>query len=146
MTSRRVFQATIILSIAVLSVLAFAGHGFKLKDRDVAKKLGISPAQVRGLHSQFALSNKDIVSLTDNQLGLILRDLAVPKSRRLASEVEFRALRMRDEHGNIPAGGLQRALEHRRHHGRSGHARDGEDSGADLFPTPPDPSSNVPSF
>jgi uncharacterized protein (TIGR02597 family) len=105
----------------------------KIPDSQLATKLSISIRQLHTLRASYNLTDDQLLGLTPVQLQQIVSDDPHPGIDKHRAEMEYRLQRMVDEHGHIPEHALENALEHRKHLA--------EDE--DLFPVPPDLSTNV---
>jgi photosystem II stability/assembly factor-like uncharacterized protein len=121
----------------ILAFQAGAAQHQTLNDPQLAHKVGITVQQLHSLRAASGLSDDQILALTTLQLQAYLQDITGhPGVDKHAAQQNFTALRMMDEHGQVPPDGLLRAIEHRRHGTQA----------ADLLPGVLDPSTNSPSF
>lgn len=105
----------------------------KLTDPVVAGKLGLTVAEVRELRKRLDMSGKELLAMSPMQLQRIVSVEEGEGFDDPAAGLNWRALRMMDEHRRIPAAGLLRALEHRRN--MRGNSK--------LFPSSPAPSQTI---
>src|ERR1043166_3048949 len=99
MRSQSLLRVWIFLFFVTIS--AFAAQSDKLMDPEVARKLGVSVQQVHSLRAALNLSNEQLLDVSPLDLQETLRDLGHPGWEKHGDDVEFRTLRMMDEHGKV---------------------------------------------
>jgi len=90
-----------------------SGGDIDLSDADVAHARGLTPEQLRGLHTRFNLSNRQISGLSGAALQILLWQVRHPKVDIHAAENRFRLLKLRDEQGQIPTNAWLKAAQQR---------------------------------
>jgi photosystem II stability/assembly factor-like uncharacterized protein len=84
-------------------------------DQEIIQQKGITPGQIKGLHERFSLSNGEISRLPGPTLRNMLWQVAHTNVDLHAAAIQFRLLKLRDEHGQIPTNAWLTAVQQREH-------------------------------
>ena len=90
-----------------------ANGAAKPTDQEIAHRRGLALGQIRGLHTWFGISNREIDQLPKSTLQTMLWQLAHPNLDPHAAANRFRLLKLRDEHGQIPTNAWLSAAQQR---------------------------------
>src|SRR5947209_20353824 len=82
-----------------------------LTDPEIATKLHISVQDLHGLRDRFGFTDLQLLKLDPFDLQGLLDQLTRPGIDKHAEELNFRALHLRDENGQIPIDGLSKAMK-----------------------------------
>jgi PKD repeat protein len=145
-----ILQTNIFVLFLSLLLPCAAASNDKNPDPALAHQLGLTVPQLEKLRDRYPLTRESLLAASPMQIQTWLWDAEHPEFDKHAEAQKFQAMHLKDEHGNINPTGLARALRQHynngHHYGQHRHDDDEEeDDEGDLFPVPPDPSTNQPS-
>ncbi len=82
-------------------------------DQEIIRQRRITLEQIKGLHDRFSLSNREIERVPESTLQIMLWQLRHPQVDLHAAAIQFRLLKLRDEHGQIPTNAWLKAAQQR---------------------------------
>ena len=129
-------HSALVATFFLVAAFAAQAQTTRITDPVLAVKLGLTVQQIHSLEDALGWTDADLLTVLPTQLQTLAFDLDHPGLDKHMEALKFRALRMMDEHGNVPPDGLMHAIDQRNHVGQD----------ADLFPVPPGnpgPGTNI---
>ena len=95
------------------SVNGMAKPAAAVSDQEILRRRGITLEQIQGLRERFGLSIREISRLPESTVQIMLWQLRHPNVDLHAAAIQFRLLKLRDEHRQIPTNAWLKAAQQR---------------------------------